>query len=59
MVENLVEGSSGYQDVGITSKVVDYNSWLARARSSQEIYGNWSSYYNIDLSQLEYIKIGQ
>lgn len=59
MVENLVEGSSGYQDVGITSKVVNYNSWLAKARSSQEIYGNWSSYYNIDLSQLEYIKIGQ
>lgn len=58
MVENLVEGSSGYQDVGITSKVIDYNSWLAKARSSQEIYGNWSSYYNIDLSQLDYIKIG-
>ena len=59
MVENLVEGSDGYQDVGITSKIIDYNSWLAKARSSQEIYGNWSSYYNIDLSQLEYIKIGQ
>lgn len=59
MVENLVEGSNGYQDVGITSKVVDYNSWLAKARSSQEIYGIWSSYYNIDLSQLEYIKMGQ
>jgi hypothetical protein len=58
MVENLVEGSNGYQDVGITSKVIDYNSWLARARSSQEIYGNWSSYYGIDLSQLEYIKLG-
>ena len=58
MVENLVEGSSGYQDVGITSKVIEYNSWLAKARSSQEIYGNWSSYYGIDLSQLEYIKLG-
>ena len=58
MVENLVEGSNGYQDVGITSKVVDYNSWLAKARSSQEIYGNWSRYCNIDLSQLEYIKLG-
>ena len=59
MVENLVGNSTGYQDVGITSKIVEYNSWLARARSSQEIYGNWSSYYNIDLSQLEYIRIGQ
>ena len=59
MVENLIEDSNGYQDVGITNKVIDYNSWLAKARSSQEIYGNWSSYYNIDLSQLEYIEIGQ
>lgn len=59
MVEDLIEGSNGYQDVGITNKVIEYNSWLARARSSQETYGNWSSYYNIDLSQLEYIKIGQ
>lgn len=59
MVENLVDNSTGYQDVGITNKIVEYNSWLARARSSQEIYGNWSSYYGIDLSQLQYIQIGQ
>ena len=59
MVENLVDNSTGYQDVGITDKIVEYNSWLARARSSQEIYGNWSSYYGIDLSQLQYIQIGQ
>ena len=59
MVENLVDNSTGYQDVGITDKIVEYNSWLARARSSQEIYGNWSSYYGVDLSQLQYIQIGQ
>ena len=59
MVENLIDNSTGYQDVGITNKIVEYNSWLAKARSSQEIYGIWSPYFNIDLSQLEYIKIGQ
>lgn len=59
MVENLVDNSTGYQDVGITNKIVEYNSWLAKARSSQEIYGNWSAYFGLDLSQLEYIKIGQ
>ena len=59
MVENLIDNSTGYQDVGITNKIVEYNSWLAKARSSQEIYGNWSSYYGIDLSQLQYIQIGQ
>ena len=59
MVENLIDNSTGYQDVGITNKIVEYNSWLTKARTSQEFYGNWSSYYGIDLSQLEYIKIGQ
>lgn len=59
MVENLIEQSSGYQDVGITEKVIEYNSWLAEARSSQEIYKNFSAYYGVDLSALEYIKIGQ
>lgn len=59
MVENIIEQSSGYQDVGITEKVIEYNSWLAEARSSQEIYKNFSAYYGIDLSALEYIKIGQ
>lgn len=59
MVENLIEQSSGYQDVGITEKVIEYNSWLAKARSSQEVYKNFSAYYGIDLSALEYIKIGQ
>lgn len=59
MVENTILGSDLLQDIGITEKVVEYNSWLAKARSSQEIYKNFSSYYGIDLSTLEYIKIGQ
>jgi hypothetical protein len=59
MVENVISNSNSLQDVGITGKVVEYNSWLAEARSSQEVYKNFSSYYGIDLSSLEYIKIGQ
>lgn len=59
MVENLISNSDSLQDVGITGKVVEYNSWLAEARSSQEVYKNFSSYYGIDLSSLEYIEIGQ
>lgn len=59
MVENLIENSTDYQGIGITEKVIEYNSWLAKARSSQEIYKNFSAYYGIDLSALEYIKIGQ
>ena len=57
MVENLVTQSDNFQDIGITEKIVEYNSWLAEARSSQEIYKNFSAYYGIDLSTLDYIKI--
>jgi hypothetical protein len=59
MVENTMLNSDSLQDIGITEKIVEYNSWLAEARSSQGIYKNFSSYYGIDLSTLEYIKIGQ
>jgi hypothetical protein len=59
MVENTMIDSNPLQDIGITEKIVEYNSWLAKARSSQEIYKNFSVYYGIDLSALEYIKIGQ
>ena len=58
MVETTIEGADTYQTVGIAGDIVEYNSWLTGARTSQEIYGNWSIYYGIDLSQLEYIKLG-
>jgi hypothetical protein len=59
MVDSTLDGASDYETVGIAGRIIEYNSWLTRARTSQEFYGNWSSYFNIDLSQLEYIKIGQ
>lgn len=59
MVELTIGNATDYQTIGIAGDIINYNSWLAKARTSQEVYGNWSSYYNIDLSQLEYIKIGQ
>ena len=57
MVENTGSGSNNLQSLGITEDIVEYNKWLAKARSSQEIYKNFSAYYGIDLSTLEYIKI--
>jgi hypothetical protein len=59
MVELTINSASDYQTVGIAGDIINYNSWLAGARTSQEVWGNWSSYHNIDLSQLEYITIGQ
>ena len=60
MVEITLDSANNeYETAGIAGKIIEYNSWLTKARTSQEFYGNWSSYYNIDLSQLEYIRIGQ
>lgn len=58
MAENIINSSDSYQSLGITDKVIEYNTWLAKARSSQEIWKNWSRYYNVDLSGLEYIVLG-
>jgi hypothetical protein len=59
MAESILASSDPYQSIGITDKIIEYNAWLAKARASQEAYGNWSMYYKLDLSQLDYIRMGQ
>ena len=58
MAEKIIADSTTGQSLGITDEVIEYNTWLAKARSSQEIWKNWSVYHNIDLSSLDYITIG-
>ena len=59
MVENTVSGSDNLQSLGITKDIIEYNKWLSHARSDQAFWGNWSQYNGIDLSNLQYITIGQ
>lgn len=59
MAESILVSSDPYQSIGIADKIIEYNAWLAKARASQEAYGNWSMYYKLDLSQLDYIRMGQ
>ena len=59
MVEATLDSTTNeYETAGIAGRIIEYNSWLTKARTSQEFYGNCSSYFGIDLSQLEYIKLG-
>ena len=58
MAESIINSSDSYQSLGIADKIIEYNTWLAEARSSQEIWKNWSMYNNVDLSGLEYIVFG-
>jgi hypothetical protein len=57
MVEDTISSANEYETVAIADKVIQYNSWLVEARTSQEVWKNWSMYYNIDLSELNYIKL--
>ena len=36
---------------GVVNKMLEYNEWLAEARASQKLWGNWSAYYNINLPE--------
>lgn len=59
MVNLTLNEADNYHAIGIAGDIIEYNSWLTKALTSQQVWGNWSCYYNIDLSQLQYIMIGQ
>lgn len=49
--EIMASSTNEMERVGIINKVLEYNEWLADARASQKLWGNWSSYYNLDLPE--------
>lgn len=57
MIEQIYEESNVNENIGLTQKVVELNQWLAKAKTSKDLYGNWSMYCNLNLEDLEYIKL--
>ena len=51
IAEETLESASQTEKYTIASKILEYNEWIADARASQRIWGNWSSYYNIELPE--------
>ena len=49
--EVMVSSTNEIERAGIVNKMLEYNEWLADARASQKLWGNWSSYYNFDLPE--------
>ena len=49
--ETLASTTNDIQEAGVVNKILEYNEWLAKARASQRLYGNWSSYWNIKLPE--------
>lgn len=57
MAEEIIGEADEYQSIAIADKIIEYNTWLAKAKSSKKIWGNWSQFYYSDLSNLEYITL--
>lgn len=55
--EQLVNNTSEYTDAGLTGKLLDCepNEWLRGAKASKYTYGIFSSYYWLDVEDLDYI----
>lgn len=49
--EVMTSSTNEMEQAGIVNKMLEYNEWLADARASQKLWGNWSSYYNFDLPE--------
>lgn len=57
MVERVIERGEGYENVGITQTIIDYNMWLSKAKADKKTYGCFSQYYYENLDSLDYICI--
>ena len=57
MAEEVINEANEYQSIAMADKVIEYNTWLAKAKSSKSTWGNWSQFYYSDLSDLEYITL--
>jgi hypothetical protein len=51
IAKETLESASQTEKYAIASKILEYNEWIADARASQRIWGNWSAYYNIELPE--------
>ena len=49
--EVMTSSTNEIERAGIVNKMLEYNEWLADARASQKLWGNWSSYYNFHLPE--------
>ena len=47
--EVMTSSTNDIERAGVVNKMLEYNEWLAEARASQKLWGNWSSYYGFDL----------
>lgn len=58
MVQEIYDSGKDYDNIGVSSKIIEVNEWLANAKASKKQWGNWSKYCTVDIDGLEYITLG-
>lgn len=56
-VEQTILNGEKLENISITQIIIEKNQWLAKAKSSAELYGCFSSYYGLGVEELEPIVI--
>ena len=59
MAQDTLNSANDYERAAIADKVIEYNTWLVEAKTSQRMWGNWSAYYNVDLTDLPMLTLGE
>ena len=57
IVEQVASDATALENIAITSKIIESNSWLAAAKASKSQWGRWSDYYFIDFDNIEPIQV--
>lgn len=57
MIEQTVENGTDLENIAITQTIIEYNQWLAKAKTNKEIYGIFSFYYGTDVDNMQPIMI--
>ena len=53
LIEQVIASGNDYDNIAISQKIIDYNAWLAEAKASKKIYGNFSRFYYEDLESIQ------
>lgn len=58
VVEEAYGNGTDLDNIGMTENIIHYNKWLAEAKASKKLFGNFSRYYKYDIESMEYISVG-
>ncbi len=58
MCQDVIDSGNVITNRDMTKQIIEYNKWLVDARADQQTKGQWSLWHDVDLSQFNYITLG-